>query len=416
MQQDSSRPLPVPLPALAGHLRPHLTAVAEDTVDAIRRSVPDYGRLAHPAATRSLRLGVDIALSGFVDRITAGCSPGKAAESRRMFERVGATEADEGRSLTAVHAALRLGARAAWRSMLDRVDRSGVTQETLAAVVEVMLLHMEDIADAVTAGHLARSGGRQSAATHAPRLADRLVADPPPSLEEVRALARTHQWKVPRRFAVAVFASAAGDRQLLLPPGMLVGGSAVRHVIVPEPAAPGRMAALRRSLQGARAAISPPSSVTEGHRALRWATDALHLARRGIIPDDGLVQCTDHLATLLLFRDEKLLDVLSRRHLGPLSQVRRQHQDKLAETLLAWLHGANANSVADRLEVHPQTVRYRMRQLEELYGSKLRHPDAKFELEMALRAKLLKAGADTSLTPERRRGGNDPRGMQSPHP
>jgi DNA-binding PucR family transcriptional regulator len=36
--------------------------------------------------------------------------------------------------------------------------------------------------------------------------------------------------------------------------------------------------------------------------------------------------------------------------------------------------------------VHPQTVRYRVAQLRELFGDALDTPDGRFELELALRA------------------------------
>jgi len=58
--------------------------------------------------------------------------------------------------------------------------------------------------------------------------------------------------------------------------------------------------------------------------------------------------------------------------------------------LLCWLQsGGNAREVARRLHVHPQTARYRMRQLTSLFGEELHEPDARFELEIALRAQQL---------------------------
>jgi len=42
--------------------------------------------------------------------------------------------------------------------------------------------------------------------------------------------------------------------------------------------------------------------------------------------------------------------------------------------------------MADELEVHPQTARYRIARLKELFGEDLDDPDARFELELALRA------------------------------
>jgi DNA-binding PucR family transcriptional regulator len=41
--------------------------------------------------------------------------------------------------------------------------------------------------------------------------------------------------------------------------------------------------------------------------------------------------------------------------------------------------------VAERLGVHPQTARYRMGRLRELFGEALEDPDRRFWLELALR-------------------------------
>jgi DNA-binding PucR family transcriptional regulator len=41
--------------------------------------------------------------------------------------------------------------------------------------------------------------------------------------------------------------------------------------------------------------------------------------------------------------------------------------------------------VAAQLHVHPQTVRYRMARLRELFGDRLDDAEARFELQVALR-------------------------------
>jgi len=60
-------------------------------------------------------------------------------------------------------------------------------------------------------------------------------------------------------------------------------------------------------------------------------------------------------------------------------------------TLLAWLtsSGRSAPEVATSLGIHPQTVRYRMHQLFEMFGDRLNDPDFRFEVEAALRARAL---------------------------
>lgn len=85
-------------------------------------------------------------------------------------------------------------------------------------------------------------------------------------------------------------------------------------------------------------------------------------------------RCDQHLSTLLILADEDLARTLRRRRLAP----------------LAWLQlGENAAEVAQQIHVHPQTVRYRLRQIQELFGDQLRDPDLRFELQLALRVRKL---------------------------
>ena len=59
----------------------------------------------------------------------------------------------------------------------------------------------------------------------------------------------------------------------------------------------------------------------------------------------------------------------------------------MRQTALAYVrHGGNSVAMAEELHVHPQTARYRIARLRELLGEQLEDPDARFELELALRA------------------------------
>jgi DNA-binding PucR family transcriptional regulator len=134
--------------------------------------------------------------------------------------------------------------------------------------------------------------------------------------------------------------------------------------------------------------------------SLRWAGQALALARRGLIRPgnaDGtaeVIWCAEHLPTLVLLADAELAATLSQEALAPLRPLRAGQADRLARTLLAWLESANdANAAALRLHVHPQTIRYRLRQVSELFGDALTDPDARFGILLALRARLLLGGS-----------------------
>ncbi|WP_405765295.1 helix-turn-helix domain-containing protein [Streptomyces sp. NBC_01538] len=109
--------------------------------------------------------------------------------------------------------------------------------------------------------------------------------------------------------------------------------------------------------------------------------------QRGVLPGDGVIRCDDHLSTLIPYADEPLVRALSSRLLAPLAGIPAPQRERLAETLLAWLQSESgvAGTVL-RLHLHPQTVRYRMRQLEKLFGDSLRDSKTRFELELALRA------------------------------
>ena len=143
------------------------------------------------------------------------------------------------------------------------------------------------------------------------------------------------------------------------------------------------------------AAIGPTVPLAEAARSLHWATRALGLMGRGVLPRQGVVRCADHLSTLLLHGDEPLLAHLESRVLAPLDAVSEGQRPRLAETLLAWLlSGSNVPDVAARLHVHPQTVRYRLRQLEKLFGDALHEPATRLDLILALRAEELRAPRD----------------------
>lgn len=87
----------------------------------------------------------------------------------------------------------------------------------------------------------------------------------------------------------------------------------------------------------------------------------------------------------MLHADEAALADLKSRALAPLAGLRPATAEKLAETLRFWLlHHGRREQVAASLFVHPQTVRYRMGQLRELYGERLEDPETVLELTLAL--------------------------------
>jgi DNA-binding PucR family transcriptional regulator len=153
-------------------------------------------------------------------------------------------------------------------------------------------------------------------------------------------------------------------------------------VFVPDPDAPGRRRQIAAALgDDDRAAIGPTVPWHAASRSLARATATFRLATGG-----QLVVAEDHLATLLLAADRGLAADLAASRLAPLASLADGPRERLTETLRAWLdRPGQVQAVAAELGVHPQTVRYRLRQLRELFGPRLEDPEARFELSLALR-------------------------------
>jgi len=348
-------------PQVADVMRPELGRAAEEVIEAIQREVPEYARPHDDTYTSTVRRAVHQAVQQFVLQIADPATSREA--TAQLFRDIGRIEAAEGRSLEPLQSALRLGARVTWRMLCEQAVRGRLSIDVIGPVGE------------------------------------------PVSREAVADLARAAGWALPRRVAVVALQDRGQDHfgpLPALPPDVLIDVARQGPcVLVPDPDGPGRAEVIERGLRGWTGALGPAVPLGRAASSLRWARQMLALARRGAVASGaGLVRCEEHLATLMLSADEELARVLSAVQLAPLARLRPVQQDMVAETLLAWLQNAgNARLAAGQLHVHPQTVRYRLRQIQELFGPVLAEPGARFELEVALRARALLRARNA---PERR--------------
>ncbi|WP_327089147.1 helix-turn-helix domain-containing protein [Nonomuraea sp. NBC_01738] len=371
-------------------LRTGISRVSTEVIEEIQARIPEYARPSDEVYIKVIRMAVEQAIDGFLNRIENPDAPWDP----EPFRMIGRGEAAEGRNLEPLQTAMRLGARVCWRRLTEIAGPLSLTPQSLYDLGEAIFIYLDQLADAAAEGFdEARAHAAGEIERRRNRLLDLLLSCPPAGQEAVAELAKAAGWRLPKTVAcVALDDQSGAYRRPALAPDVLLGLDRAKPcLLVPDPR--GQGASLESALRGYRAAIGPAVPLANAGTSLRWAAQALELSARGVLPR-GLLRCADHMATLVVFKDEELVGALAETRLAPLAHLRPNQQDRLAETLLAWLRfGRGAGEVAARLHVHPQTVRYRLRQLEELYGDQLADPDIRFELEIVLRARqALSAG------------------------
>ena len=376
-------------PETAAVLRPALAKAGPEIIDAIRAGVPAYARPLEGGFGEAVRRGVAQALGQFAEMVERpGTEP---AAGRSLYRELGRGEAREGRSLDALLAAYRIGARLAWRRCAEAAQRAELDPDVLTLLAEAIFAYIDELSAESAEGHAKEQSAAAGEAERRRRaLIALLLGRPAPDAAILRSAAREAGWEVPEGLAALAWPGEGPERvSSRLPAGTIVApADELRLALVPDAGAPGRRAELERAVGARPSALGPLVEWTDAARSADRAVAVCRLAVRGRIGGRGLVATDDHLADLIVHGDESVLDELALRRLGPLDALPGRVRERLSETLLAWLeHHGRLREVADALYVHPQTVRYRVGQLRDALGDDLDDPRARFELELALRGR-----------------------------
>ncbi|HWI72395.1 MAG TPA: helix-turn-helix domain-containing protein [Baekduia sp.] len=373
---------------LADALRPGLPALADEIIVAIGKEVPEYARPLEGPFGQGLRYGVERALGRFVEALV---DPDIVDDSsrREVYVELGRGEMRAGRSLDALLSAYRLGARIAWERCVAAGQRAGFDPDTLYRLASAIFSYIDRISAESVEGYAAEQSISLADRQRRRRALVRLLARDDAGAEEVRDLAQDAVWPRPATVAALVTRTPDVDRfaSRLGGEAIAVAEQGLALAFVPDPDAPGRLAELQRALEDAPAALGPTVPLERAAGSLHRAQAAFGLQERGLLPAASPLRSDEHLPDLLLHGDGALAADLAARALQPLDDLKDGVRDRLLETLRAWLdEPGQVTRVAERLHVHPQTVRYRMAQLRDLFGARLDDPDARFELALALRA------------------------------
>lgn len=370
-------------PATVLALRADLAAVADDVVDQIIREVPAYEDAFGGPMGETIRGAVQVALGGFLSMISDRDAPAPRSSAVDGAYQLGRGEVRAGRTTDALLSAYRIGARVSWQHLSARAVAEGIEPAEMASFAELVFAYIDELSAASVAGHRDESA-TEGRIRH--RMMERLGRNLLAGAAEATVLAAAEraEWVPPATLtAVIVPESQAGALQEVLRRGTLqvtdlpdLDGSAL--LMVPDSEGR-RREALLRLVRDRDCLVGPAREWLD----VRSSYDrALRARALGVTGDTEA-----HLPRLVLTADPTALDDLRAQVLAPLDGLRPTAAAKLRETLRAWLlHQGRRDDIAEALFLHPQTIRYRMNQLRELFGDRLEDPDTVLALTLALGA------------------------------
>ena len=376
---------PVATEQLAAALRQEIPGLTDETISEIRARVPEYARPLDGPYGQTLRTAVCTALTTFADMLADPAAP--RGERDTVCRRLGAGEWQEGRSLESLQAAYRTGVHVTWRRVMAVAQRLSLPAETVCRLADTTIAYGDELAALSEAGYLDAKGRSAFGLAECRRRLLRLIleypAAPQRAITEAAALAR---WELPAEVTLIAARLGAGTVDGLASDMLANLDSPQPHILVPGPVDEGRLAVLEPVLGARAAAVGPTVPLAGAADSLRWAHQALEAARDGFIPCSRIIRCEEHLVTLWLRSDPALVQLIARRHFPELEDLPVAKRSEILKTFAAWLE--HRGKAADYLRVHPQTVRYRLRQLRDLLGSKLDNPVGQFSLGLIAHATL----------------------------
>jgi PucR C-terminal helix-turn-helix domain len=396
----------IQLDDLVPAIRDRLPIILAEVRELLAEQQPDYaGFLTEDFAE------VLVAAEGFIARLVrlAERDPSAIAPQlasgveQALFEEIGRIHYEQQQDVTHLLAAYRTGAAVAWRHVSETALALGLPVEMIAGLAAVIFAAIEQLSASSLRGYVRA----QTTAEHAherlrDELAELLLSDRCDTAA-VRVAAVRAQWPLPRHAAVVLISPDNEVGRVLLDrldrSCLQLRRGQLLVTIVPDPEGPGRRKQLATLLRGAGAVVGATVPLDRLPASMGMAEHALRL--RPLLPDDPLF-VDEHLDAMLVHHDDRLLAALREQYLAPLAGLRESTRERLCETLTSWLlNMGNRNAVAEELHVHPQTVRYRLGRLRELFGPALDDPGTRAALLLA----LAWGPAVTEIDPQPQQGG-----------
>jgi hypothetical protein len=380
------------LAEVAASVRMHLPDLVDRVVQRILAEIEFY-RDQEVISVQELRDSVGRNLDAMVDQLTTDRPPDLSAPHA-----TGRRRAEQGTPLADILHAYRIGFTELWEAIVDEARGARAPAETLVdAAGGVWWLIGEytqelTVAYRETAGELLLAGARERSA-----LVEALFTGGIPNRDTLWEAAKLLRLPWEGVFVV-VAAEAPGLAQEGVPdveallaargigsawrlhPDIQTGVVSLRHA----DALPVLFRLLGDGVR-ARAGVSPVyQSLGDTPRALHYARLVLASLPAGA---PAVAQFEQTPLRVLAAAAPDAAGELARTVLGPVLDLPAQDRSSLLGTLQAWFDaGGSAVEAGKRIYCHPNTVRYRLRRLQEHTGRSLDDPRAAAELLAALDA------------------------------
>lgn len=344
--------------------------ILEVVLAAVVGGVPGYRRGFDREGESEVTGRVRLALDTF---IRAAPDDRVMDDARAAAFELGELQARAGQGLDELLAAYRVGAAAAWNEYADAANAAGLGAREVGELASSLFSFVDEISAASVAGHAnAVSSAQRLLARARERFATLLVQEA--DKDELREAAAAAGRPIPSSVTVVVSGrhdlartlSACSADSLAVSPEL---SAELAMVVVPD-LDDARRRHLVAELDGIVACVGPTLPVHRAGASHRLAQQAWSLGA-----GEGSRDSMDHLVGCLVSSDSEAADLLWREVMAPLSGLSSRKSETLALTLRSWLLNlGQRGAVAHELGVHPQTVRYRMDQVRELFGSQLSTP------------------------------------------
>ncbi len=373
---------------VADVIEPVFPLISTEIVETIGIEIPEYARPLEGSFGRGVLRGVGEALGQFVGLIRDPDADRGA--SREVYVALGRGEFDNGRTLDALQAAYRVGARIAWRRIAAVGLESGFDGNTLALLAESIFVYIDELSSDSTDGFAqAQSEGQGERLRRERQLIMAMLRDRPLPADDLKSIGAHAGWRIPKRIAALI----CHERDLAeitrtLPTDVIsapVDGYGC--IAVPDASGPGRFRQLKEATGGRPTCLGGEVEASNFRDSWELAGVAMVALEAGAVRAEGLLRAEEHLVELALFNSRDLIGRLRRQTLQPMSKLTPKARSRMTETALAYIEQrGNAAEMARSMHVHPQTARYRIARLRELYGDCLDQPGDRLALELSLRS------------------------------